>query len=182
MTEKNDFILVKDFLKGDESAFNELVNRYKKKIYWHARRMLGNHMDADEITQEVLIVLYKKLNTFKFDSGLYTWIFRITSTRSINYIKKKKLKKIFSLDKDEFKNLNYKMDIVKNIEDKEKLEELNNVLKKLPPRQREVFIFRRFDQLSFDEIAKITGKSIGSLKASYHLALKKVLKNIDDEK
>ena len=79
----NDFELAKNFLNGDESAFNRLAVKYQEKIYWHARRMTGNHLDADEIVQEVLIVLYKKLNTFEFKSSLYTWIYTITNTRSI---------------------------------------------------------------------------------------------------
>jgi len=83
MTEINsDQELVKGFLAGNESDFNRLVHRYKEKIYWHARRMTGNHFDADEIVQQVLMVMYKKLNTFKFESSLFTWIYKITSTRS----------------------------------------------------------------------------------------------------
>lgn len=93
-----DFELIKSFLDGDESSFNRLVYKYREKIYWHARRMSGNHMDADEIMQEVLLVIYNKLDTFKFESSVYSWIYRITATRSINYIKKRELKKLFSLD------------------------------------------------------------------------------------
>ena len=85
----NDFDLIKKFVEGDESSFNRLAIKYQEKIYWHARRMTGNHLDADEIVQEVLIVLYNKLKTFEFKSSLYTWIFTITNTRSINYLKKK---------------------------------------------------------------------------------------------
>jgi RNA polymerase sigma-70 factor (ECF subfamily) len=68
MKELKDFELINKFLNGSEAAFNELVRRYRTQIYWHARRMLGNHLDADEVTQEVLIVLYNKLNTFNFNS------------------------------------------------------------------------------------------------------------------
>jgi len=90
MSSNTDFELVKKYLDGDERAFNEIVRKYSEKIYWHARRMLGNHLDADEITQEVIIVLYKKLKTFNFNSSLYTWIYRITSNLCINYINKNK--------------------------------------------------------------------------------------------
>ncbi len=181
MIEDSDFILVKEFLGGHEEAFNKIVHKYQKKIYWHARRMLGNHMDADEITQDVLIVLYKKLNTFKFNSSLFTWIYRITSTRCLNAIKKKNLKRMFSLDNESYKNVSDNFDIVKSIEDKEELDLLNLQLKKLPVKQREVFIFRRFDELSYEEISKITSKSIGALKANYHLALKKILANYHEK-
>ncbi|GBD90902.1 ECF RNA polymerase sigma-E factor [bacterium BMS3Abin04] len=181
MTEDSDFILVKKFLTGDEKAFNIIVHKYQKKIYWHARRMLGNHMDADEVTQDVLIVIYKRLNTFKFNSSLFTWIFRITSTRCLNAIKKRNLKRIFSLDNESHKNIRDSCDIVKSIEDKEKLDLLSLQLDKLPVKQREVFILRRFDELSYDEISKITGKTIGALKANYHLALKKILTNYNEK-
>jgi len=96
--------LVKEFLNGNEIAFRTIVDRYSKKIYWHARGMLNNHFDADEVTQEVIIVLYKKLHTFNFNSALYTWIYRITSTRTLNLIRKKKIKELFSISDEEYEN------------------------------------------------------------------------------
>ena len=86
----NDLIL--EFVKGSELAFNKLVRKYQKMIYWHARRMVGNHLDADEVTQQVIIVIYEKLNSFKFNSSLKTWIYKITQTRSLNLIKRRKVK------------------------------------------------------------------------------------------
>ena len=81
----DDFELIKSFIEGNESAFNRFIYKYQDKIYWHARRMTGNHLDADEIVQEVLIVIYNKIKSFEFKSSLYTWIYTITNTRSINY-------------------------------------------------------------------------------------------------
>ncbi|RKY95874.1 MAG: RNA polymerase sigma factor, partial [Ignavibacteriae bacterium] len=84
MTEiNNDQELVNEFISGNESAFNRLAKRYQEKIYWHARRMTGNHLDADEIVQQVLLVMYNKLKSLNIDSSLYTWIYKITSTRSL---------------------------------------------------------------------------------------------------
>ena len=169
----NDFELAKNFLNGDESAFNRLAVKYQEKIYWHARRMTGNHLDADEIVQEVLIVLYKKLNTFEFKSSLYTWIYTITNTRSINYLKKRKLKSFFSLDEISNKNFSNN-DIIDNLESKQKLAMIEKALQKLPVKQREVFIMRNFDELSYEEISGITNKSVGTLKANYFHALNKI--------
>ena len=169
----NDFELAKNFLNGDESAFNRLAVKYQEKIYWHARRMTGNHLDADEIVQEVLIVLYKKLNTFEFKSSLYTWIYTITNTRSINYLKKRKLKSFFSLDEISNKNFSNN-DIIDNLESKQKLAMIEKALQKLPVKQREVFIMRNFDELSYEEISEITNKSVGTLKANYFHALNKI--------
>ncbi len=168
-----DFALIKDFVNGNESAFNRLAVKYQDKIYWHARRMTGNHLDADEIVQEVLLVLYNKLKTFEFKSSLYTWIYTITNTRSINYLKKRNLKNFFSLD-DILHKKSESKDVIDNLEDKQKLEIIERVLLKLPVKQREVFIMRNYDELSYEEISGITGKSLGALKANYFHALNKI--------
>lgn len=168
-----DFALIKDFVEGNESAFNRLASKYQDKIYWHARRMTGNHLDADEIVQEVLLVLYNKLKTFEYKSSLYTWIYTITNTRSINYLKKKNLKNFFSLD-DILNKKSEDKDVIDNLEDKQKLEKIEKALQKLPIKQREVFIMRNYDELSYEEIAEITGKSVGALKANHFHALNKI--------
>jgi len=168
-----DFALIKDFVEGNESAFNRLAVKYQDKIYWHARRMTGNHLDADEIVQEVLLVLYNKLKTFEYKSSLYTWIYTITNTRSINYLKKKNLKNFFSLD-DILNKKSEDKDVIDNLEDKQKLEKIEKALQKLPIKQREVFIMRNYDELSYEEIAEITGKSVGALKANHFHALNKI--------
>ena len=171
----DDFDLVKNFIGGDESAFNKIVLKYQQKIYWHARRMTGNHLDADEVVQEVLLVLFQKLKDFQFKSSLYTWIYRITATRSINFLRKKNLKQFFSFDDQEAKSVKSSEDIVRDLEAKEKLEKLENALKKIPVKQREVFVMRSFEELSYEEISEITGKSIGGIKANYFHAMKKIM-------
>ena len=180
MADEKEFELIKNFIKGDEKSFNKIVQEYQRKIYWHARRMVGNHYDADEITQQVIIVLYNKLKTFRFNSALKTWIYKITYTRSLNLIKSKKIKKFFSLDDDYSLNVKVENDIIGNIEDKEKLENLNSVLETLPEKQREIFILRHFEELTYEEISKITGKSIGGLKANYFHAAKKIFEKLKD--
>nr|MCU0345167.1 RNA polymerase sigma factor [Ignavibacterium sp.] len=176
----NDFEQIKSFINGDESAFNRLAVKYHEKIYWHARRMTGNHLDADEVVQEVLLVIYKKLKTFEFKSSLYTWIYTITNTRrslytwiytitntrSINYLKKRSLRSFFNLDEISNKK-SEQYDVIDFIESKENYEKIEKTLQKLPVKQREVFIMRNFDELSYEEISKITGKSIGTLKANH---------------
>jgi len=170
----DDYDLVRDFLSGNEQSFNLLARKYQEKIYWHARRMLGDHDDADEIVQQVLIVMYKKLNTFNFSSALFTWIYKITITRSLNLIKKNKLKKMLSFNSDEKIEHHVHQNIIGNIEAKESFERMEKLLLKLPIKQREVFVMRNYDDLPYDEIAEITGKSVGALKANYFHAFKKV--------
>lgn len=181
MNNTNDFELVEKFVAGDETAFNIIVKKYQKKIYWHARQMLGEHLDADEVTQEVLVVMYQKLNTFNFQSALYTWIYKIVTTRSLNQIKRRQLRKIFSFDNTDEKELAVENDIVENIANREKLEKVNKALEKLPAKQRQIFVMRNFDQLSYEEIAGITGKSVGGLKANYFHALRKVTEYVNEK-
>ena len=181
MPEELDLKNIREFNSGDEKAFNNIVKDYHQRIYWHARRMLGNHMDADEVTQEVLITIYKKLKDFNFNSSLYTWIYKITTNKSISFINKKNIRKLFSLDDPEHDDIKSNDKIVENLESKEKLQQLDKILKQLPVKQREVFILRNFDELSYEEISEITNKSIGGLKANYFHALKKVMELIKNE-
>lgn len=179
--ETTDADLVREFLNGDQKAFNTIVDKYYQRIYWHARRMTGNHYDADDVVQEVLLVMYRKLSSFGFRSSLYTWIYKITANVSINKINKSRIRKFFSLDDSEALRLENKADIVEGIENKEKLEQIQKVLMQLPVKQREVFIMRNFEQLSYEEISEITGKSVGGLKANYFHALEKVIKAMEKE-
>jgi len=177
----DDYELIREFLSGDQQAFNKLVRKYQEKIYWHARRMLGDHDDAHEIVQQVLLVMFNKLNTFNFSSSLYTWIYKITSTRSLNLIKRKKLKKIFTFSSDDsVENYSYE-NIIDDMESKERFLQMEKNLQQLPVKQREVFIFRNFNDLSYEEISDMTGKSVGALKANYFHAFKKMKELMDKD-
>lgn len=178
--EISDYDLIKGFLNGDEASFNKIINKYKQKIYWHARRMTGNHLDADEVVQEVLMVMYNKLKDFQFKSSLYTWIFRIVSTRSLNFIMKRAIKQVFSFDNQSIDLINSNEDIAHHLETKEKLQKIDNLLQKLPAKQREVFVMRNYEQLSYEEISELTGKSVGGLKANYFHGVSKILELMND--
>lgn len=181
MNSNNDFELVEKFLTGDELAFNAIVKKYQKKIYWHARQMLGSHLDADEVTQEVLIVIYNKLKTFNYQSALYTWIYKIVTTRSLNQIKRNKIKKLLSIENTNESELTSKNDIIEDIANREKLEKVQKALDRLPAKQKQIFIMRNYDELSYEEISEITGKSVGGLKANYFHALRKVMEYVHEK-
>ncbi|MEE9431605.1 MAG: RNA polymerase sigma factor [Melioribacteraceae bacterium] len=181
MVDKNENELIKEFLRGNEIAFNELVRTHQKTIYWHARRMVGNHFDADEVTQQVIIVLFKKLKNFKFESSLSTWIYKITQSRSLNLLRQKKVKRFFNMDDSILQKLGAKEDILTNFEDKERIGKVQKLLEQLPIKQKEVFVFRQFEQLSYKEISEITGTSIGGLKANYFHAAKRIMEMMNDE-
>lgn len=176
-----DKVLVKEFLNGNEIAFKKLVDKYSKKIYWHARGMLNNHFDADEVTQEVIIVLYKKLHTFNFESNLYTWIYRITSTRTLNFIRMKKVKEFFSISDEKYDEIRSESNIQDDFEHKDEIKRIEQVLQKIPTKQREVFVMKNFEELDYKEISEITGKSVGGLKANYFHALKKITELLNEK-
>jgi RNA polymerase sigma-70 factor, ECF subfamily len=180
-SDNKDYELIRDFLAGNEQSFNILARKYQEKIYWHARRMLGSHDDAHEIVQQVLLVMFKKLSTFNFSSALYTWIYKITSTRSLNLIKSRSLTRIFSFSSDEIlENRGYE-NIIEDIEAKETFFKMEKLLLKLPLKQREVFIMRNYDDLSYEEISNITGKSVGALKANYFHAFRKMKERMEKD-
>lgn len=169
-----DYELIQDFLSGNEQSFNILARKYQEKVYWHARRMLGDHDDAHEIVQQVLLVMHSKLNTFNFSSSIYTWIYKITSTRSLNLLKKRKLKRYFTFSENKnFENIGHE-NVIADIEAREKFNKMEKLLLKLPSKQREIFVMRNYDDLSYDKISMITGKSIGALKANYFHAFRKM--------
>lgn len=173
--------LVQDFLSGNEQSFNVLARKYQERVYWHARRMIGDHDDAHEIVQQVLLVMHSKLKTFNFSSALYTWIYKITATRSLNLIKKRKLKRIFTFSPDEFvENYGYE-NIIGDLEAEEKFLRMEKHLKSLPIKQRQVFIMRNYEDLPYEEIANITGKSVGALKANYFHAFRKMKELIEKD-
>ena len=177
----DDHELVRDFLSGNEQSFNILARKYQERIYWHARRMLGDHDDAHEIVQQVLLVMHSKLNTFNFSSALYTWIYKITSTRSLNLIKKKKIKQMFTFSSDEtIESYGYE-NIIDDIEARERFLKMELYLTGLPVKQRQVFVMRNYDDLSYEEISNITGKSVGALKANYFHAFRKIKELMEND-
>lgn len=176
-----DYELIRDFLSGNEQSFNILARKYQEKIYWHARRMLGDHDDAHEIVQQVLLVMHSKLNKFNFSSSLYTWTYKITSTRSLNLLKKRKLRKYFTFSENVNVESIGQENVIADIESREKFKRMESILLTLPVKQREVFVMRNYDDLSYEEIADITGKSIGALKANYFHAFRKMKELIDKD-
>lgn len=156
-----------------QAAFRQLVDKYKERVYWHARKIVVDHEDADDVTQESFIKIYRALNDFREASQLFTWIYRITTNEALNVLKKRKKREADSLD-DVFEELKNNIDADHLISGEEIQLKLQKALLQLPEKQRLVFNMKYFDDLKYDEIAEITGTSVGGLKASYHLAVKKI--------
>lgn len=154
-------------------AFNLLVRQYQQKVYWHIRKMVIDHDDANDLTQDTFIKAWKGLENFKGDSQLFTWLYRIATNECLNFLAKKK-RRFFLPINDITEELSNKLEDSDLISGDEIQLKLQKALLTLPDKQRLVFNMKYYDELKYEEIAEITGTSVGALKASYHLAVKKV--------
>jgi RNA polymerase sigma factor (sigma-70 family) len=154
-------------------AFNLLLSKYQQKIYWHIRRLVINHDDADDLVQETFVKVWKNLANFRSDSQLYTWIYRIATNESITFLNKKKQKNNISLD--EVSNELAESLTSASYFDGDKIQRrLQEAILTLPEKQKLIFNMKYFDDLKYDEISEILGTSVGALKASFHIAVKKI--------
>lgn len=163
-------------LSNDESrnfGFNQLVRKYQERIYWHVRKMVIDHEDANDLVQDIFVKVFKNLDKFREDAQLYTWIYRIATNECLTYLNKKR-KRFFLPIGDVEGELNKKLDSSPHIDGDVVQLKLQRALLKLPDKQRMVFNMKYFDDMKYDEIADITETSVGALKASYHHAVKKI--------
>ena len=155
-------------------GFNMLVRAYQQKVYWLARKMVIDHDDADDVTQEVFIRVFKSMETFREDSQLYTWIYRITTNECLSFLKRKKRRFGFLPIGNVTAELLAKLDNSPHVPGDEIQRQLQKAILTLPDKQRAVFNMKYFDDLSYEEISEITNTSVGALKASFHHAVKKI--------
>ena len=154
-------------------AFNLLISKYQEKIYWHVRRLVIDHDDADDLVQEVFIKVWKNLAKFRSDSKLYTWIYRIATNECITFLNKKKQRNQTPLD-EVVEELSESL-IASSYFNGDKIQlKLQQALLTLPEKQRLIFNMKYYDDLKYDEISAILGTSVGALKASFHIAVKKI--------
>lgn len=159
--------------KTRNEGFNLLLKKYQQRVYWHVRRMVIDHDDADDLTQNTFIKIWNSLERFREDAQLYTWMYRIATNECITFLNKKKLRTMISLEDARAaleNNLRDNLSVDSNhIEYK-----LQQALATLPPKQRLVFNMKYFEDITYEEMSKILGTSVGALKASYHHAVKKI--------
>jgi RNA polymerase sigma-70 factor (ECF subfamily) len=163
-----------------ELGFRQLIETYQKPVYQVIRRMVLIHEDADDLTQNTFIKAYKALDRFEGNSSLFTWLFRIATNESLTFLEKKKKRYFFSLDDHQEKLESY-IDSSAPLSGDEIQVKLQKSLLKLPDKQRLVFHLKYEEDLSYEEISKITGTSVGALKASYHHAVKKIEQELTQE-
>lgn len=163
-----------------ERAFNKIIKKYQEKLYWHVRRMVINHDDADDVLQNTFIKAWNYLDKFRGDSNLYTWLYRIATNETLTFLEKEKKRKSLSLSEDE-DNPIYKIKAQPGF-DSNKLEwKLQEAINRLPEKQRIVFNLRYYDEMPYEQMSKVLETSEGALKASYHHAAKKVEEYIKKE-
>lgn len=161
------------------NAFNQLVRKYQQKIYWLVRKMVVDHDDANDITQDVFIKAWNALDSFRGDSKLYTWLYRVASNEAINFLNKKR-KRFFIPIHDVEGELSDKLESDPELSGDAVQLKLQKALLKLPEKQRLVFNLKYYEDLPYEEISEITGTSVGALKASYHWATKKIEDFLND--
>lgn len=154
-------------------AFSLLLGKYQKRIYWHIRKMVIDHDDADDITQNCFISVWHNLDNFRHDAQLFTWIYKIATNECLSFLNKKRKRFFISFHNVE-KELEEKLDTSSLVSGDEIQIKLQKALLRLPEKQRLVFNMKYFDELKYEEMSDILGTSVGALKASYHLAVKKV--------
>ena len=160
-------------------AFDNLIQRYKEPLYWHIRRILLDHDDSNDVLQNTFVKVFKGIQNFKGDSKLYTWIYRIATNESINFLKIKS-KKYFQGSEE---MTNYMLSNLKDDPyfDGDELQlKLQFIISKLPEKQKLVFQMKYEQNMKFKDISEILGTSIGALKASYHIAVGKIKKEIKE--
>jgi len=163
-----------------EKGFDQLVKAYQQEIYWLIRRMVIDHDDADDLTQETFVKIWKNLDGFRGDSTLFTWIYRIATNEALAHLRKKRVTFRFlspevkpSTAIPEYNDAFYRSD--------DAMRQFQKALAELPDKQRLVFHMKYYDDLTYEQISEITGTSVGALKATYHHAAKKIQKKLFPE-
>lgn len=156
-----------------EKGFTLIVQKYQEKLYWHIRRLVINHEDANDVLQNVFIKVWKNLENFREDAQLYTWLYKIATNESLSYLEQQKRKSSVSLS-DVETGLENKLKADSQF-DANKLEwKLQKAILGLPEKQRIVFNLRYYDEMPYEQMSKVLDTSEGALKASYHHAVKKI--------
>lgn len=156
-----------------EEAFNQLVIKYQERLYWHIRKVVITHEDADDVLQNTLIKVWKSLPGFRSESGLFTWLYRIATNEALTLLKQKKRRALPSREEGD-QWLSEQLEADPYFDGDEASLKLQKAILELPEKQRLVFNMKYFDEMKYEEMSGILDTSVGALKASYHHAVKKL--------
>lgn len=158
---------------GYERGFSLLVKTYQERLYWHIRGMVGQHDDSDEVLQKTFIKVFKGIAGFQGNSKLYTWLYRIATNESLTFLSNRQKNRLEAIDDSENAEVQrLSADAYVDSSETDKL--LADAIAALPDKQKQVFLLRYYDELSYQDISEICGTSVGALKASYHHAAQKI--------
>jgi len=156
-----------------ERGFTAIIKKYQERLYWHIRRMVVQHDDANDVLQNMFIKVWNGLSNFREDSQLYTWMYRIATNECLTFLEQQKKRSSVSLSNEE-NGLSSQLKADKNF-DSNKIEwKLQLAMQRLPDKQRAVFNLRYYDEMPYEEMSRVLETSEGALKASYHHAVKKI--------
>lgn len=156
-----------------KAAFTALMEKYQQRVYWQIRRMVHRHDDADDLTQNTFVKVWKSLDRFEGQASLFTWIYRIAVNECLNFLaseKKRHAESLFYEDGEPKDIVGYETSWTGD----EVQKKLEKAVMRLPEKQRLVFNMKYYDDMKYEDISAVLGTSVGALKASYHLAVKKI--------
>jgi RNA polymerase sigma factor (sigma-70 family) len=156
-----------------ERGYTAIIKKYQEKLYWHIRRMVIEHEDANDVLQNMFIKVWNNLDNFREDSQLYTWMYRIATNESLTFLEQQKKRASVSIDNGE-NGLSNRLKADKNFDGNKAEWKLQLAMQELPEKQRAVFNLRYYDEMPYAEMSRVLETSEGALKASYHHAVKKI--------
>lgn len=161
-----------------EKEFQALVEQYSEPLYWHIRQIVGSHEDADDILQDAFVKIWRALPDFRGESSVSTWMWRIATNEAMSFLRRKRVRAAL-----QFSSISAEVersvdgDPYFNGDEAER--KLVKAIAKLPDKQRAVFCMRYYQELPYEQIAEITGTSVGALKASFHIAQEKIKEELN---
>jgi RNA polymerase sigma-70 factor (ECF subfamily) len=172
-SEDKELLVAFGLAETKNKAFECLLDKYQKRVYWHVRRMVVNHDDADDVTQNTFIKVWTQLEHYRGESKLYTWLYRVATNEALHFLSKKKADKNIPIESND-------LDLLNTLEsaqyfDGNALElKLQTAILSLPTKQRTVFNLKYFENMKYEDMSEVLETSVGALKASYHHAVKKI--------
>lgn len=175
----NESTFIKELLnpKKRDRAFKILLNTYHERLYWHIRKIVITHENADDVVQNTFLRIYKSLPNFQQKSTLHTWMYRIAYNESIRFLEQQKKKQFASIDEEDSYYLN-SLEADDYFDGDEAKYKLHQAIDALPEKQKRVFQLKYFDDLKFREISEILGVKEGTLKSLYYAAVKHIEKSV----
>ncbi|MFK8266374.1 RNA polymerase sigma factor [Capnocytophaga cynodegmi] len=171
--EEKEFIALLQNSKTRSKAFENLVDTYQRRLYWHIRRIVISHEDTDDVLQETFIKIFRSIDKFRGESSLFSWVYRIATNQALDFLKKRANERSCSIEDLQYdRSIHLETDVY--FEGDEIQIKFQKAIANLPEKQQLVFNMKYFEELKYEQISQILDTSVGALKASYHHAVQKI--------